>query len=177
MESRRGRPVRRLKNRPLIFYAPGLRPTFPSKPPRASPRFFMRSRGPRRCPLCAACLITLPSPWRGRRRRHSNPPGKKRTSRRNSGPCATASKWMENPTPLAAWNGSSAGALPACGLVPRRQRMRRVWPTCRATCSSTNPQGQSNRSPCAARPGSDSRTRCSACSYLLLPIPMMGVFD
>jgi hypothetical protein len=41
------------------------------------------------------------------------------------------------------------------------------------TCSSTNPQGQSNRSPCAARASSDSRTRCSACSYLLLPIPMM----
>ena len=25
---------------------------------------------------------------------------------------------MKNPTPLAAWNGSSTGALPACGLVP-----------------------------------------------------------
>jgi hypothetical protein len=33
--------------------------------------------------------------------------------------------------------------------------------------------GQSNRSPCAARASSDLRTRCSACSYLLLPIPMM----
>jgi len=177
MESRRGRPVRRLKNRPLIFYAPGLRPTFPSKPAKRLAGIFHAKPRPEALPALRR-LLDHPSLTVAREAAAAlESAGEKADIPPKLGPVRYRIEVDGNPYAARRVEWIVSWGATSMWTSSERQRMRRGWPTCRATCSSTNPQGQSNRSPCAARPGSDSRTRCSACSYLLLPIPMMGVFD
>ena len=46
----------------LDFLCSRASPGLPIEAATRLAEIFMQSRGPRRCPLCAACLITLPSP-------------------------------------------------------------------------------------------------------------------